>query len=88
MTPEDLNYERYRVSHLRGTLANEGGSRCVCTLVWSLDLDEDRKRTREWTYGILITKQSSNTVSRSHADTNNHFGFVCAQDELQMLAST
>jgi hypothetical protein len=88
MTPEDLNYERYRVSHLRDTLAKRRGSRCVCTLVWSLDLDEDRKRTREWTYGILITKQSSNMVSCSHTDTNNHLGFVRAQDKLQMLAST
>ena len=40
MTPEDLNYERYRVSHLRGMLAKLNGHR-VYTLAWSLDHDED-----------------------------------------------
>lgn len=85
MTPENLNYERYRMSHLRSMLTKLRGGCYVCTLAWSLDLDEDRKRTA---YGILIIKQSGNTVSCSHAETNNHFGFVCAQDELRMLAST
>jgi len=52
MTPENLNSERYRMSHLRGMLTKLRSGRCICTLVWSLDLEEDGKHIA---YGILLT---------------------------------